>query len=92
MPDKSKVTISDKETLNSIQQLFREGPRMEISFYYTFNAKVYFDVECDLTYTCGIFEREDGLIVLAYFDNELIYGPHRDFCYYDVTQLLKDKL
>lgn len=92
LEDKSKITISDKETLNSIQQLFREGPRTEVTFYYTFNAKVYFDTKCNLTYTCGIFEREDGSIVLAYYDNEPIIGPYEKYCYYDVTELLKDQL
>lgn len=87
MPDKSIVTITDKDLCNKIQQKFQAGKGDEVSFYYTdSNTKIFFDVECDLTYTCGIFKRDDGAIILAYKEYLDI-----DACYCDVTELLKDK-
>lgn len=87
LPDKSIVTITDKDLCNKIQQKFQAGKGDKVSFYYTTsNAKIFFDVECDLTCTCGIFKRDDGAIILAYWEY-----PDIDTCYYDVTELLKDK-
>lgn len=84
---KSKVTITNKNTLKKIQQIVRNEWGTEVSFDDTlFNATVHFDVKCDMTWSCAFRESEDGSILFTYYNHEL-----SKYYYYDVTELLKDK-
>ena len=84
--DNSTVRIDDRVILNQIEQILKNqaGDPCDLPLS-EFNARVCFEVECDLSWACVIEKRNDGSICLIGYDQK-----NCQFRCFNVTSILDE--
>ena len=81
------MKIKDKTILNQIEEVLQNSAGSVHEYVEDYNASVYFDSDCDLSWLCIVEERTDGSIYLIGFDEKT-----KRFVEYDVTDILESVL
>lgn len=85
--ESSTIKIEDVTILNQIERVLKEQTGNTYSSFLSgkFNTTVYFDVSCDLSWSCVFEKRTDNSIHLIGYDQK-----QQEFRDYDVTDIFDD--